>query len=436
MRTLCLNLQREEPPSVAENFLIFSPRVHYRAPGLVFIDIASTAGLFGGEGKLMSEALSISRDFFPNTTAAIADTPWSAQLFAREKPSHISPPTQELKEIDPLPLRRLHDLEGLIAWRSQSEVEDIVDFFHLLGIHKMGEIKKFQPDSFRERWQETGTLVWKRLHGLDKQVISPLLPTESLKDYVHLDFSVSLLSFLLHCLEGSLKRLMARLQGRGEFATRIILQLFCEYSGQCHLIELKPASPNRNIELFMKLLEHKLSDVSLDNPIKDYEIEVIPCPEKIQQMDFWEPRISDHDKLEQLVSVFQQSKLISGFIKPKDELLPEESWEITSQFEEHQTLHDEVEVDGQSLRICPTYSRSLHESPRPSRLLKKPKRLKPREVQRLDFLSTHPIERIEHGWWDDSRGRDYYFAVSPKGQFLWVYFDRIENEYYLQGYFD
>lgn len=436
MRTLCLNLHRDERPSVAENFLTFSPRVHYRAPGLVFVDISATANLFGGEQKLLDEALSISRDFYPDATGAIADSPWSAQLFCRERPSHISPPTQELKELDPFPLHRLHDLEGLIAWHSQNEVEEIVDFFHLLGINRLGEIKKFQADSFRERWQETGSLIWKRLHGLDKQVISPLLPADTLKDYVHMDFSVSLLSFLLHCLEKSLNRLMARLQGRGEFAKRVVLQLFCEYSGHCHLIELTPASPNRNLELFMKLLENKLSDIALDNPIKHYEIEVVPCPEKIQQLDFWEPRVADQDKLGQLVSVFQQAKLASGFVKPKDELLPEDSWEMTAQFEEYDALEDDIEIEGKSLQIRPAYAHTLRDAPRPSRLLKKPKRLQTRDVQSMDFLSTQPVERIEHGWWDTSRGRDYFFAISPKGQFLWVYLDRIENEYYLQGYFD
>jgi protein ImuB len=438
MRTLCLNLQRDDRSSVAENFLAFSPRVHYRAPGLVFVDISSSAGLFGGEQKLLDEALSVSRDFFPNTTAAIADSPWSAQLFCRERPSHISPPTQELKELDSFPLHRLHDLEGLIAWRSQTEVEHIVDFFYLLGINQLGGIKKFQADSFRERWQETGTLIWKRLHGLDKQIISPLVPAESLKDYVHMDFSVSLQSFLLHCLEKSLQRLMGRLQGRGEFARRIVIQLFCEYSGRCHLVELSPASPGRNLELFMKLLENKMSDISLENPIKHYEIEVIPTPEKTQQLDFFEPRScrTDQDKLGQLVSVFQQSKLMSGFIKPKDELMPEESWELTSTFEEYEALQDDVEVEGRSLQIRPAYSHMVREAPRPSRLLKKPKRLGNREVEKMDFLSTQPIERLEHGWWDTSRGRDYFFAVSPKGQFLWIYLDRIENEYYLQGYFD
>ena len=59
---------------------------------------------------------------------------------------------------DPLPvlLRRqragLHQLEGLIAWRAPQEIEEIVDFFHMLGISRLGEIRKFQVDSFRERW--------------------------------------------------------------------------------------------------------------------------------------------------------------------------------------------------------------------------------------------------------------------------------------------
>jgi protein ImuB len=186
----------------------------------------------------------------------------------------------------------------------------------------------------------------------------------------------------------------------------------------------------------MKLLENKLADISLENPIKEYEIEVIPCPEKTHQLDFWEPRISDQDKLNQLVSVFKQAHLTTGFLKPRDEVLPENSFEVTSNFEKYLPLEDSVDVFGASLLVRPSYSKTLRNSPRPSRLLKKPKRLLERELEKLEFLSSHPIERIEHGWWESSRGRDYYFAVSPLGQFLWIYFDRIENEYYLQGYFD
>lgn len=436
MRTLCLYLQRDAEPSVAENFLTFSPRVHYRAPGLVFLDITSTAKIFGGENFLLQEALNISREFFPDAVAAVSDTPWGAQALCSEKPNSVSLPTRELSDLADASLSRLHQLEGLIAWREPREVEDIVDFFHMLGINRLSEIRKFQVDSFRERWSDTGTLIWKRLHGLDKQVISPLLPTEALRDYVYLDFPVSLLPFLLHCLEKSLQRLMGRLQGRGEFARKIVLQLFCEYSSKVHLVELQPASPGRSLPLFMKLLENKLSEISLENPIKQFEIEVVPCPEKVQQMSFFEPRVSDQEKLSQLVSVFQQASLTTGFLKPRDEILPEESWEVTPEFENYEPVEDAVEIDGQSFQVRPAYSFALSQAPRPSRLLRVPRVLSSREVERFQFLSSQPIERLEDGWWETSRGRDYFFALSPKGEFTWVFYDRIEGRYYLHGYFD
>lgn len=436
MRTLCLNFQRDAKPSVAENFLAFSPRVHYRAPGLVFMDITSTAKIFGGERHLLQEALKVSREFFAETVGAVSDSPWGAQALCAENPDSISIPTRELQDLDSAPLARLHQLEGLIAWHSSSEVEGIIDFFHMLGIHRLGEIRRFDLDSFRERWQNTGTLIWKRLNGLDKQVISPLLPSDALQDYVHLDFPVSLLPFLLHSLEKCMRRLIARLQGRGEFAQKVIVQLFCEYSGKVHLIELQPASPGRQLDLFMKLLEHKLSEVNLDNPIKQIAVEVCPVPEKVQQFSFFEPRISDGEKLSQLVSVFNQARLTTGFLKSKDEILPENSWEITPEFEDYDPIEDAIEINGNSFQIKPAYSSTLAHAPRPSRLLKKPKFLNEHEVNRLQFLSHQPIERLEDGWWESSRGRDYYFALSSKGDFVWLFYDRIENKYFLQGYFD
>jgi hypothetical protein len=138
MRTLCLCLQQDVAPSVAENFLTFSPRVHYRAPGLIFIDITSTAKIFGGEERLMEEALHVSREFFPDTIASISDTPWGAQALATERPGIISQPALEMEDLNVAPLARLHQLEGLVAWKAPMEVEGIIDFFHMLGLHRLG----------------------------------------------------------------------------------------------------------------------------------------------------------------------------------------------------------------------------------------------------------------------------------------------------------
>lgn len=465
MRTLCLNLHRSPKASIAENFLTFSPRVHFRDPGLVFLDISDTATLFGGEQKLIHEALQVSHEFFPDCTAAVANTPWAAQVFSSQtseasSPSsspaqpvsaastpqraHIIPPMAEQDELSQLPLSALTQLEGLIAWHSQQQIEEIIHFFEILGFQNIGPLRRFEIEAFRERWGHTGTVLWRRLHGLDKQVISPLLPSESLLDYVYLDYPVSLLSFLLHCLEKSLRFLFSRLHGRQEFAQRLILKLYCEFSEKVHVLELRPAQPSRDLELFMKLMENKLADVELDNPIREFEIEIIPCPERLHQLDFFEPRQRETDRLNQLMSLFSQSQLTCGYLSPQNEIMPEDSWSLSCDFEEDQALIDTIEKEylrshgeeREAFQIKPAYAKALRQAPRPARLLEAPKPLSDIQVQRLHFLSHHPIESLEEGWWETSRGRDYYFALSTTGQSLWVFYDHLERQYFLHGFFD
>jgi protein ImuB len=421
---------------MAETFLTFSPRVHYRTPGWVFVDVGGTARLFGGEGGLLKEVRRLTDEFFPGAAAAVADTPAAAQAVATVRPFHIVPPAQEQEQIKDLPLAALLQLEGLVAWRAVSEIESVIDFFHALGFKKIGDLHRLSLESWRDRWGETGSLLWRRIHGRDRQVISPLLPREALTDYVYFDFSVSLLPFLLHSIERSLERLFARLQGRGEFAAKVLVHLHNEYDRGYHLIEVKPVRGSREIDLYLKLLENKLAEIDLQNPVKEFSIEIISCPEKVTQLDFWETRNRDQERLAGVLSLFSQAQLTTGFLRPKSEVLPEDSWEITAEFQEPDLLEDRVETEGQSFQLKPCYGRGLNDAPRPSRLLSRPKRLSDEKLRRLKFLSHYPIERLDHGWWENSRGRDYYFALSPEGKALWVFHDRIEDCYYLHGYFD
>lgn len=402
----------------------------------MFVDVASTAHLFGGESGLLDEVEHLTEEFFPGATAAVADSPAAAQVLTTLKPFHIVPPQQERDELKDLPLSALVHLEGLLAWRAVREIEDVIDFFYSLGLKQIGDLHRFSLESLRERWGETGATLWRRIHSRERQVISPLLPTEPLTDYVHFDFALSLLPLLLHSVENGLRRLFARLQGRGECAAKVLLHLHCEYSNRYHLIEIKPVKPNRQLDLYMKLIENKLAEVDLENPIKEFSIEILAAPEKVQQLDFWEPRESDQDKLHALISVFHQAQLTTGFLRPRAEILPEDSWELTSEFSSEDLIDDQLEIDGQTFQLKPTHSRALSEAPRPSRLLPQPQPISEARRRRLKFLSSVPVERLEDGWWDASRGRDYYFALSPEGQALWVFHDRIEDRFFLHGYFD
>jgi hypothetical protein len=84
----------------------------------------------------------------------------------------------------------------------------------------------------------------------------------------------------------------------------------------------------------------------------------------------------------------------------------------------------------------PWYGESVMEAPRPTRMLREPRLIPFDELRRLKILSTSPIERIEAHWWGECARRDYFFAVSPDGQCLWIFRDANTEEYYLHGYFD
>ncbi len=467
--------------AVVEAFLKYSPRVqsrpvaplergvlHGNAPHWVFIDIGSTSHLFHGEEGLMRSAMSLARDLGFGVQCAAADTPAGAQAFAMAHHEFISPPGEERERLKELSLPLLLHLEGLEAWTKPSMVENLTAFFMMLGFKTIGDLSRFTAASLQERWGETGGLLWKRLNAQDRPAISPLLPTEPLEDYVHLDFPVSLVSLLLHQTQRSLDFLFARLQGRRLFAQKLTLILHCEYSKAQHKIEIEPKTPSRNRELFATLLENRLSELNLENPIRDFETHVIPCPEKSQQLDFFEPRTSDFDKLQTLMSLMGQSSVKPGLYKIEPSVLPEKSWHLVASPEEAYSPAAQAAPEipaslvsgSEALAIAPQprYGESVMRAPRPTRLLKKPLPLSIEELQRLKILSNNPIERLESAWWEsdadetdaDANGcaeencgrrsswqkRDYYFAVSNEGQCLWIYQDLRTEEYFLHGYFD
>lgn len=487
--------------AVAEAFLKYSPRVSYReqaersgreATLWLFLDIASTSHLFishapthadtrasqrlaanqatietsTGEEGLMRSALSLARDLGFGVQCAVADTPAGAQAFALSHPNTIIPPGEERDRLKSLSLPHLLSLEGLEAWAKPSAIESIITFFMMLGFKTAGDLSRFTSASLQERWGETGALLWKRLNAQDRQVISPLTPTEPLTDYVHLDFPISLVSLLLHQMEKSVDFLFARLQGRRFYAAKLVLTLHCEYSKTRHKIEIEPNTPSRDRDLFLTLLENRLSDLDLANPIRDFEVHVVPVPEKTRQLDFFEPRTSDNDKVQTLFSLLSQSSVKPGFYRIEPAVMPEQGWRLAATFaeaasgsgrdedaeEEYPHLissghlsvtehHPDYEGEGFAVTPTPRYGEAVMRAPRPTRILREPMPLSLEELQELKILSSNPLERLEYGWWESEKDqyrpkRDYYFAISAEGRCLWIFQDLRTEEYFLHGYFD
>ncbi len=436
MRILCLNLHKECKASLAEVFLKFSPCVQYRSPNLIFIDITKSVPLFESEENILKQAIETAEELIGPANGAIANTTYTAQTFATMYEEFISSPADEVEQIKALAINCLKYFEGLKYWEKERNVEQVISQLYLLGLNKLGDLWRFDQTDFEERWGNLGRLLYRKIHGLEEQVISPLRPSEHILDYRYMDFPVSMLPLLMRQVEVSLKHLFARLQARALFAYKIQLRLYCEYSNAHHCLDLEPSTPNRNLELFTTLMENKLNGLNLENPIREYEIEVKSIPEKEHQLNFFEPQVRDEDRLQVLVSVLQQSSFQAGFFNMQDSILPEDSWSVRAEKSDFTPMETTYEEEGGALRVVPAYSEGLVEAPRPSRILSDPERLSPFEVRGMKFLTTTPIERLEDEWWDVHQERDYYFALSPAGQCLWIFQDTSSQEYFLHGYFD
>lgn len=85
-----------------------------------------------------------------------------------------------------------------------------------------------------------------------------------------------------------------------------------------------------------------------------------------------------------------------------------------------------------------TMSAAVNTGERPFWLLPQPQPLRQHDQQlywngRLSLI-TGP-ERIEDNWWQEPVSRDYYIARDPSGQPYWVYHDRQQKQWFMQGIF-
>ena len=130
-------------------------------------------------------------------------------------------------------------------------------------------------------------------------------------------------------------------------------------------------------------------------------------------------------------------RLTSGFLRAQNDLPVDIAWESNDDIEDvvSADLHDNrLSVDGQVFNLKIHSGSHGNDMPKPTTTLSQPLRLSPTRLRGYKFLSTMPMEKIDDGGWDTSRGRDYYLALSPEGEPCWVFHDRVENEHYLYGY--
>lgn len=458
MRILCLeflispNPQELQPSTSgnlpatgdAEIFLRFSPRVQMRDQRFLFIDIASTRKFFASEVTLAQTALNLAAELGFRARVAIANTCSSAQAFCGQtQESHffITEESNELKQLHKLPIESISYLEGLFSWThtqtSTREVSRIVDFFHALGFQCLQDLVSVPSEALMQRWQQLGSLLYKRIRNLDEQIISPLISQEPFSAFLRFDEPISNVHWLSQGLELELHKLFLRLQAHGRFAQKISLNLYCEYSQRKHFLEIEPVTPNRDEKLFFDLIVSRLENIELDNPIREIEMTAWDVPEKLQQLDFFEPRDSSTEKWQRLISFAKAQDCEMGFLQIRPEHLPEKSFQLITKFPVDVKSRDFIEfAEAGALQLKKSYAKNILKTPRPTLLLKEPQKLTKKFLKDLRRITRFPSERIEGPWWKSAESRDYYFALTQNGELIWIFQNTKSKDYFLHGYFD
>ena len=383
---------RDLPPEALEPvagwLCQFTPKVSLEPPRELLAEVQGSLRHFGGLENFLERLRAGLDELGREASLGVAATARAALWHARGG----------RQVFDDLPLKAVED-------------EEAVRFLESIGLSKLGELRSLPRDGLAKRCGR------RLLDDLDRALGVLPEPREFFEPPPRFAATLELPGAVDHA-EGVLfaaRRLLISLQGlltaRQAGVRRFSLKL-------CHAkrsteIQVNFASPTRKIERFTRLLQEKLSTISLLQPVEAIRIEAgdfEPLHERTPGM-FGDAQ-ADGEDWAQLVERLKGrlgGAAIHGLATQPDHR-PECAWRRV----------EPGEWDPREF---------VQPGPRPLWLLEPPRRL-----AQKDFELLAGPERIESGWWDgDDAKRDYFVARSEESSLLWVYRD--EEGWFVHGLF-
>lgn len=153
-----------------------------------------------------------------------------------------------------------------------------------LGLSTLGEAAALPPGAVVARLGASGLHAHRLIRGEDDRRLVAATLAEVLEEGVSLDWPAESVEPLLFALKTSLDRVCARLSGRQQAAVRLTLKLKLDPSGTREL-GLVLARPTAMAKLLLDLCKHRISDLTLENPVAGLSVRVDEaCEDRGQQL--------------------------------------------------------------------------------------------------------------------------------------------------------
>ncbi len=419
----------------------YSPNITVEIEGFFLVEISRSLKLFGSLEQLLSSltrVLSNKKITFQVTTG---ETPESAKLFSIETAGiTITNQTsiQRMKQNETVDnkMEKLHYLPITLLQLPEKSIEQILS----VGIRKIGELAKLPDKAIRQRFGKTVSLYLKKLYGKFPDPREYFYPEDCFFQKLEFIDVIYHRQGLLFPIKRLIDHLCHFLRVKQKHCQSLHWELSDSEKNTIHF-DVQLSENQISLKTGVELTQLNLERYTLHAPIEAISLTATQLSEL---------NINNQQLFEQQNNFIQETVFID---KIKARL------GVKSCYHLQQKMEQAPELASQKITHTPPaniYSNKIasntdkreehqknnaihrHNTCRPSWLFKAPKPIHFNQGKflwhgELKIISSQ--ERITQHWWKKKIARDYFIAEHDNGTLYWMFFDHIEQHWYLHGIF-
>lgn len=426
----------QQVTQIVRDLQTFSPHVE-RDPvssGVFYLDPSGLSHLYGGEihwARCVHRFLT-AKKFYASVVLGFGRTLSYVMARSVRGVKNFEQPEQVLLHAQEVELERLHITPKLR------------DALARLGVTSLGDLRGFSPDAIKLRFGVEASLWCRVAHGEEVLPLCSEPHVNAPRSEVEIDPPDDDVARLCFSLKRGLDVLLEDVRKRGQSVRKLWMRLEYERapeSVQC----LEPSAPTRDAALLLELLRLRLSSLHLGSSKGQSLAE--------QNVNMRVGRVVLEAELSDLAS-----GQLSMFVPKRDLAAGARALaRIQASYGEDVVCRAELldaHLPESRFRFVPS---ARLEKPKVERLpvhahlpLVRRVLLKP-EPFAVETFSEGPQKvllhagekfelsgphRVTTGWWSRTVARDYYYARSPRGELLWLFYDGLRCAWFVHGYVD
>jgi protein ImuB len=418
----------------------FTPVVVIDPPDGLFLDIAGSAHLFGGEASLRAEAVARLQAQGVTARAAIAPNPAAAWAFARFGQVLLVGEDGLRGALAPLPVAALR------------LAPDAAALLKRLGLRRIGQIMDAPRQPFAARAGQQAMLRLDQALGRARAALSPRRPPPPVYALRRLAAPILSLEAVLKVAEALSEDLCAKLETRGMGGLKLRLLLY-GVDGRTRAIEIGLARPERDAASMLRLMRERLNAAgeALDAEcgFEAARLDAAEIAPIVLSASDLAPASGRDAEAEARLGDMLAARLGAGAVSKlavRDTHAPERATAPSSPHRQLASLADTSPASGGGKDGVMRRPLTLYHRAQPIEAIAEvpdgpPVRFRWRRVLR-EIVRAEGPERIAPNWLSapNAHTRDYYRVEDSEGRRYWLYRDGLYGEaeaprWFLHGLF-